>query len=85
MKDLRAGKEREDVFHYEDGIKEFVAYVNEGKEVLHDVADFSGEANNIEVEVAFQYNDQYSEGILSFVNNVRTKDGVHMKLASNLQ
>ena len=75
LKDLRAGKEREDIFHYEDGIKEFVAYVNEGKEVLHDVADFSGEANNIEVEVAFQYNDQYSEGILSFVNNVRTKDG----------
>ncbi|MBU7216319.1 DNA topoisomerase IV subunit B [Staphylococcus gallinarum] len=75
LKDLRAGKEREDVYHYEEGIKEFVAYVNEGKEILHDVALFSGTANNIEVEVAFQYNDQYSESILSFVNNVRTKDG----------
>ncbi len=75
LKDLRAGKEREDVFHYEDGIKEFVSYVNEGKEVLHDVANFAGTANDIEVEVAFQYNDQYSESILSFVNNVRTKDG----------
>lgn len=39
------------------------------------MATFSGEANGIEVDVAFQYNDQYSESILSFVNNVRTKDG----------
>ena len=75
MKDLRDGKEREDVYHYEEGIKEFVSYINEGKEVLHDVTTFTGAANGIEVDVAFQYNDQYSESILSFVNNVRTKDG----------
>ncbi|MGX0405673.1 topoisomerase IV subunit B [Staphylococcus capitis] len=75
LNDLRSGKEHEEVYHYEEGIKEFVSYVNEGKEVLHDVTTFSGLANNIEVEVAFQYNDQYSESILSFVNNVRTKDG----------
>lgn len=75
LTDLRSGKEREEIYHYEDGIKEFVSYVNEGKEVLHDVATFSGEANGIEVDIAFQYNDQYSESILSFVNNVRTKDG----------
>ena len=75
LKDLRQGKEREEVYHYEEGIKEFVSYVNEGKEVLHDVTMFTGEANDIEVDIAFQYNDQYSESILSFVNNVRTKDG----------
>ncbi|WP_057510543.1 DNA topoisomerase IV subunit B [Staphylococcus simulans] len=75
LTDLRSGKEREEIYHYEDGIKEFVSYVNEGKEVLHDVATFSGEANGIEVDIAFQYNDQYSESILSFVNNVHTKDG----------
>lgn len=75
LNDLRSGKERQEHYHYEEGIKEFVSYVNEGKEVLHDVATFSGEANGIEVDVAFQYNDQYSESILSFVNNVRTKDG----------
>ena len=75
LKDLRNGKEREDVYHYEEGIKEFVSYVNEGKEVLHDVTMFTGASNGIEVDVAFQYNDQYSESILSFVNNVRTKDG----------
>ncbi len=43
------------------------------KEVLHDVATFSGEANGIEVDAAFEYMDQYSESILSFVNNVRTR------------
>ena len=73
--DLRRGKEREEYYHYEEGIKEFVSYVNEGKEVLHEVTTFTGTSNGIEVDVAFQYNDQYSESILSFVNNVRTKDG----------
>lgn len=63
------------MYHYEEGIKEFVKYVNEGKETLHDVALFQGQSNEIEVDVSFQYNDQYSESIMSFVNNVRTKDG----------
>ncbi|MBI5975929.1 DNA topoisomerase IV subunit B [Staphylococcus canis] len=75
LEDKRVGKERVEVYHYEEGIKAFVSYVNEGKEVLHDVALFQGESNGIEVDVAFQYNDQYSESIMSFVNNVRTKDG----------
>ncbi|MTV22640.1 DNA topoisomerase IV subunit B [Staphylococcus delphini] len=75
LEDRRAGKERSEVYHYEEGIKAFVSYVNEGKEVLHDVALFQGTANEIEVDVSFQYNDQYSESIMSFVNNVRTKDG----------
>lgn len=75
LEDRRVGKERSEVYHYEEGIKAFVSYVNEGKEVLHDVAFFQGTANEIEVDVSFQYNDQYSESIMSFVNNVRTKDG----------
>ncbi|EHV5274780.1 DNA topoisomerase IV subunit B [Staphylococcus pseudintermedius] len=75
LEDRRVGKERSEVYHYEEGIKAFVSYVNEGKEVLHDVALFQGIANEIEVDVSFQYNDQYSESIMSFVNNVRTKDG----------
>lgn len=73
--DLRNEEERHEVFYYEDGLKDFVNFVNEGKETLHDVAKFSGKSHDIEVEVAFQFNDQYSETILSFVNNVRTKDG----------
>ncbi|PXA17302.1 DNA topoisomerase IV subunit B [Staphylococcus pseudintermedius] len=75
LEDRRVGKERSEVYHYEEGIKAFVSYVNEGKEVLHDVALFQGTANEIEVDVSFQYNDQYSESIMGFVNNVRTKDG----------
>lgn len=75
LEDRRVGKERSEVYHYEEGIKAFVSYVNEGKEVPHDVALFQGTANEIEVDVSFQYNDQYSESIMSFVNNVRTKDG----------
>ncbi|MBA8761550.1 DNA topoisomerase IV subunit B [Staphylococcus coagulans] len=75
LDDQRKGKERSEIYHYEEGIKAFVSCVNEGKEVLHDVALFQGTANEIEVDVSFQYNDQYSESIMSFVNNVRTKDG----------
>ncbi|MGM0124442.1 DNA topoisomerase 4 subunit B [Enterococcus sp. AZ194] len=62
-------------FHFEEGIKEFVNYLNEEKDTLTPVIYFSGEKEGIEVEVAFQYNDGYSENVLSFVNNVRTKDG----------
>ncbi|KPC99434.1 DNA topoisomerase 4 subunit B [Geobacillus sp. BCO2] len=64
-----------DVFHYENGIEAFVAYLNEEKDVLHPVVYFSGEQHGIEVEFAFQFHDGYSENVLSFVNNVRTKDG----------
>lgn len=73
--DNRVFPERHDDFYFEDGLSDFVKFVNEGKETLHEVAHFNGTSNEIEVEVAFQYNDQYSETILSFVNNVRTKDG----------
>jgi len=64
-----------DVFFYENGIEAFVAYLNEEKDVLHPVKYVEGIQDDIEVEFAFQYNDGYSETILSFVNNVRTRDG----------
>ena len=63
------------VFHYETGIEAFISYLNEEKDVLHPVAYLDGESDGIEVEFAFQFSDGYSETILSFVNNVRTKDG----------
>ncbi len=63
------------VFHYENGIEAFVEYLNEEKDTLHPVVSLEGESNGIEVEYAFQFNDGYSENVLSFVNNVRTKDG----------
>lgn len=64
-----------DIFHYENGIEAFVDYLNEEKDVLHDVKYVEGTQDEIEVEFAFQFNDGYSETILSFVNNVRTRDG----------
>ena len=67
--------QKSDSFHYENGIEAFVEYLNEEKDALHPVVSFEGEQNGIELEFAFQFNDGYSENILSFVNNVRTKDG----------
>ncbi|WP_192472333.1 MULTISPECIES: DNA topoisomerase IV subunit B [Mesobacillus] len=64
-----------DVFHFETGIQAFVEYLNEEKDVMHPVVSFEGDNSQIEVEFAFQFNDGYSENVLSFVNNVRTKDG----------
>ena len=63
------------MYHYENGIEAFVAYLNDEKDVLHPVKYVEGTQDQIEVEFAFQYNDGYSETILSFVNNVRTRDG----------
>ncbi|MBP2239886.1 topoisomerase-4 subunit B [Cytobacillus eiseniae] len=65
----------QEIFHYENGIEAFVEYLNEEKDVLHPVVSFEGIQHEIEVDFAFQFNDGYSENVLSFVNNVRTKDG----------
>lgn len=75
LTDERAGQEQSDTFQYENGIVDFVDYLNEGKETLGKVLSFSGKQDGVEVDVAAQYNDGYSENILSFVNNVRTPDG----------
>lgn len=75
LTDERAGQERAEEYHYEEGIKEFVGYLNEDKDTLGDIMYFDGKKDGIEVEVAAQYNDGYTENLLSFVNNVRTKDG----------
>lgn len=69
------GTDKHDIFYYETGIKAFIEYLNEEKDVLHPVAYLDGESDGIEVEFAFQFSDGYSETILSFVNNVRTRDG----------
>lgn len=66
---------KQEVFHYDNGLKSFVEYINEDKKTIHDVVSFSGEKDKINVEVAFQYTDTYSENIISFVNNVKTNDG----------
>jgi topoisomerase-4 subunit B len=73
IKDDRSGKQ--DVFHYEGGARQFVQFLNDDKTVLHEVIHFAGERDEIEVEVALQYNDGYTETIASFVNSIPTRGG----------
>ena len=66
---------KQEVFCYDNGLKSFVEYLNDGKSELHKVVHFEGSKEGINVEVALQYTDTYSENIISFVNNVKTTDG----------
>ena len=66
---------KETKFHYENGLVDFIMFMNEGKTTLNKVLNFSGIKNGIEVDVAMQYTDTYNENIISFVNNVKTTDG----------
>ena len=67
---------REDVMHYEGGIKQFVAYLNRNKTALHpEVIYVEGSRDNSMAEVALQYTDGYSENLLSFANNINTTEG----------
>lgn len=67
--------ERVNNFCYKDGIKEFVLYLNDDKDKLHDVVGFTGCKDGMNIDIAFQYTDTYNETIESFVNNVKTSDG----------
>ena len=66
---------RKESYHYEKGLNSFVEYLNTDKKVLHKPYDFHGIKDGINVEIAFQYTESYSENIISFVNNVKTSDG----------
>jgi len=73
IKDERTGKE--DIYLYEGGARQFVQFLNEEKNVLSDVIHFIAEKEDIEVEIALQYNDGYTETIASFVNSIPTRGG----------
>ncbi|WP_282020997.1 DNA topoisomerase IV subunit B [Planomicrobium okeanokoites] len=75
LTDKRSEEEQHEEFFFETGIEAFVEYLNEEKDTLHKVAYIEGKQEELEVEFSFQFNDGYSETILSFVNNVRTRDG----------
>ena len=76
LKDTREGMEREKIFHYEGGIREFVTYLNRSKEALYpEIIYCEGQVNGVSVEVAMQHNDSYTENCYGFVNNINTPEG----------
>ena len=76
LTDAREEEPKTRVFHYEGGIKEYVAYLNRHKDALYESIIYcEGNKNNVQVEVAMQHNDSYVEGCYSFVNNITTPEG----------
>ncbi|MGE5702402.1 MAG: DNA gyrase/topoisomerase IV subunit B [Clostridia bacterium] len=73
--DKRGPEEKREEFFYEDGLKAYVDYLNEGKQTLHNIVYFNGEKDHVYVELAFQYNDGYAETLVSYVNSIPTTDG----------
>ena len=68
--------DREECFFYENGLQEFVAFINKSNSPLHkEIPSFKGVKGDIEIEIAFQWNDSYKEGIYSYCNNIATTEG----------
>ncbi len=80
LTDEREGQEKTENFHYDGGIKEFVAHQNKNKEPIHqNIIYFELVKENYEVEIAMQYTDRYNEVLLSYANNINTTEGgTHM-------
>lgn len=76
LTDNREGRKQQEVFHYEGGIREFVAYCNQNKDVIYNKVMYAeGVKDDVYVEVALQHNDSYNENLFSFVNNIHTPEG----------
>ena len=75
-RDLRGEQTIENEYHYEGGIKEYVAFLNKDKKVINDSIIYcENEKDNIQVEIAVQYNEDYTTTIYSFTNNIHTHEG----------
>lgn len=75
LRDEREGQEQEEVYLQEGGIVDFVQSLDDGKDPLTEVIYFGGERDGVQVEIAMQYTDTYTENIMSFANNIHTHEG----------
>ncbi len=76
LKDERTGQEKEESFYSEGGLKEFVKFLDQGKNsITESVIHISGKEENIDVEIGMQYNSGFQENVLAYVNNIYTRDG----------
>lgn len=74
--DKREEEEKEITLHYEGGISSFVEYINKNKEKIHpEVIFFEAEKDDVELQVAMQYTDSFSENVFSYANNIATTEG----------
>ncbi len=74
--DPKTGEAKRAEFRYAGGIAEFVKHINKGKQVLHDKPiHMEASRDAVEIDIALQYNDAYSETVFSFANNINTVDG----------
>ena len=80
LKDERAGQEKSETFFFEKGLSDFISHINKTRNVLHpDILFFKGEKKNVDMEIALQWNDSYSESIYTYCNNINTiEGGVHL-------
>ena len=76
LKDRRQGKEREESFHYQGGIVEYVRWLNENRNVIcQRPVFFEGEKDGVQIEIALDYNDGYAENLFTFANGINTTEG----------
>ena len=76
IRDERGGKRREESFHFEGGIVEYVRWLNESRQVIcPEPVYFTGEKDGVQIEIAMDYNDGYSEALFTFANNINTTEG----------
>ena len=73
LKDERDNWENE--FRFDGGVEDFVKFINTNKDALHKVIVFEAEKDRVQVEIALQYTDSYTENIFSYVNNIHTQEG----------
>jgi len=75
LTDKRGEKEKTNVFHFKGGIKAFVEYLNTNKETLHKIVYIQKEKDDLQMEIALQYNDGYADNVYTFANNINTIEG----------